>query len=665
MFNQLAIDDTEDRFSQTAIKLQDVDGTYYYMAYKLEEVDKIKVMDKIFDYVQPLITIPTTIGSTIELPKTTYYNGTIAWSSSDSSIISSAGKVVNPDVDTEVELTYTISILGKTRSFDITVTVLAEGETEIVTQPEWEEVALKEILNDDAIYNELYAELLDNYVYGTSGSTNVDKALMATRDELGFVIYDKFIGMDYQSLDKTFTLDRKGDKVLICSFEKTLVGDTPYEVTADELFEYTLTNNAALYTLYATQDKELLYSVYYNQVFGDQLDITKNKTDRMDSMYTAISNAKSTYVYYKQLYEQMGSDFGYSTFADYSYAQYGAKTEYALLQYFVTSTLQPYLIQETVDDLNVIDALYDKVQEYYDNYLSLDVTHVLIHLDFNEDGSPDDFYEYQESLTEAEAQAFDALLAELEFAIDEYAGTFTELVTEYNDASREDETWGKFKQNGFFIVTEDLNYIDEDGKSHSRTYVGENTGVKDQFVPEFVDALVELYDIYQLPQKKDKDEMYSPIVTTEFGLHLIKVEQGDDFEQPSCQFEEEDSANPKYSVGVENDSDAPSLEQLKLYALYTYYAMVYDLADADIETQYGITVPNIPVAVKSALDTYFKDILSSIYVLGTININMADRISSGEFVGTGYSDLTNTQLMTMLSDVESVYYQAILGEYFD
>ncbi len=662
LFNTLAISADDERYSNTPTLLSNGNAGYYYMTYKLDETIKIDIMTTIFDYLEPTVVIPATIGSSVVLPTTTYYNGTIAWSSDDSEIISSQGVVVNPDVDTDVELTFTLSVFGKTRSFTRTVTVLAEGDTAEVTAVEWTEVSLKTILNDNTVYDLLYDRLLEDYVYGTSGATNIETALLETRSDLGFVIYDRYLGIDYQSLDAGFLLNSKGDKDLICSFDKTLTSDEAYEITADDLFSYTLSRNAALYTLYAAQAKELLYSVYFENIFGDQTDLMKNKSDRMDEMYTAIDNSKSEYVYYESLYASMGSTFGYTSYIEYAYARYGVKSEMALLQYFVTSELQPHLIQESTELYEVVEALYPEVQDYYENYFSLDVNQVLIHLDFDEDGSPDDFNEYKDSLTVAETDAFNALLGQLEIAIDEFQGTFAELVVEYNDASREDETWGEFKQNGFLIMTESLNGTDDDGVSHSLTYSG-TYGVKDTFVEEFVDALISLYGEYQLPQNLDKDSLFSDLVTTEFGLHLIKVEQGDDFEQPSAEYSETDAANPEYTVGSENDEEMPSLEQLELFALYTYYAMVYDLTDADIETRYGITIPSIPTSVNTALVTYFDNLLSSTYVLGTININIADRIADGEFLTVSYGNLDNATLMVMLDEVRDVYFDAILGDY--
>ncbi|XMB71906.1 hypothetical protein RJI07_07340 [Mycoplasmatota bacterium WC30] len=663
LFNQLSLVD-EARYSEAPQLLQTSKTNYYYMAYKLTEPTKEDMMSTLFDYLEPLIVIPTIIGDSIELPTTTYYDGTITWSSSDSDIITNAGVVTTPEADEDVTLTYTISVLGVSRAFMVDVKVLADGETVEVTEPNWTEVSLEEIINDPTAYDYLYNKLLDDYIYGTDSESNINDVLQETRIELGFNIYDRYLGMDYQAMDATFDYSSKGDKNIMASFDKTLTSDEPYEVTADQFYEFALTKNAALYTLYAAQYKELINSDYYTEVFGTQTNIAKNKSDRMDDMYDAITSTKEYYSYLQQLYGQYGMEFGYASFSDYAYSQYNTKTELALLKYFVAGEIQPYLIDETIDAKNAISGLYPSVQEYYENYFSLNVTHVLIHVDYDDDSSPDDYYEYKDSLTVEELAAFDSLQAGLEIAIDEFDGTFTELIEAYNEATREDDTWGIYKQNGFLILTEDLNIVDSEDDTivHSLTYSGEY-GIKDNFVSEYVDALIALYQEYQLEQNLDKTELYSDLVVTEFGIHIIKATQGDDFEKPTCDFEEEDPLNPEYSDGSENSSEAPSLEQMQLYAQYRFYSMVYDLSDTDLEENLGITIPYIPTSVSNAYDVYLADLLGQLYVVGTVNVNMAERLYSGNFVDNSYTVETNDDLLALLQEIGNIYDEAIFGDY--
>ncbi len=661
MFDTLNIADEDvERYS---LAPESING-YYYLIYKLTEGTKEDFMQTIWDYLDPLVVIPTTVGADIELPTSTYYSGTISWTSGDTTIIASDGTITLPTEDTVVTMTYKLTVLGETHTGTIDVTVLADGETVEVTEPEWEEVSLETIINDPTGYEYLYNKLLDDYIYGDDGSDNIEAYLQTLRADLNFQIFDHYVGLDYQALDSTFVLNEKGDKTILASFDSTLTSDEELVITADDFLEFALTKNAALYTLYASQYKELLYSSYFEMIFGTQTDLMKNNTTAMDEIYASLDNAKSYYSYLEQMYAQYGLSLGYASFSEYAYSQYGTKTELELLQYFVGARLQPYLIEETLNSLDIVNAIQATVQDYYDNYFSLSVNQLLVYLDFDEDGTPDNFFDYKDELTVDQETTFAQLQARLEQAIDEYDGTFSELITEYNDATREDETWGEFKQNGFFMLTEYLDTVDSDDSSvyHSLTYSGDY-GVKDTYVPEFVDALIALYQEYQLPQNQDKDEMYSPTIETEFGLHIILATQGDDFDKPSAAFAEDDPDDPEYSVGSENDSDVPSLEQMQLYALYQFYSTAYDLTDDTIEETYGITIPDLPTSVEDALDVYVGDILSGFYVLGTINVNISERLMDGQFVSNIYTTNNDAVLMTMLSEIKDIYFTAVFSDY--
>lgn len=666
LFGTLTLDEDGDQFTINPKLLADSSNNYYYMMFKLDEAVKEEILDELFEDVQATVVIPTTLASTYSLPTTTYYNGSIAWSSDNSEVITSTGTVTNPEADTEVELTYTITLFGETKSYNVRVTVKAENaENETVTEPEYTELTLSDLITDQTIEGLLNNDLLDDYIIDANDEGHVNSALAAKRLELGIQIYDRYLELDYLSVDPNYVSNNSGDKNIIISFDKTFTSEEAYSITVDEFFDDVMDKNAALYLLYAAQQKEMINSAFYTEIYGEERDVTKNKSDAMDKMYEQVTSAKSQYSYYEQLYAQMGSSFPYDSFGDYSYATFGSKTEFGLLEYFTATSLQAHLIQETIEDYSIIEALLDTVEEYYDNYFEMYVTHLLIHVDFDEDGDPDDYYEYRETLVGQDLIDFDALVAGLEFDAENFDGTLTELVTEYNQASRDDETWGAYKQAGFLIITQDLNYTDDDGNVFARTYHGENTGSKDLFVEEFTTALIALYDDYSDPLNIDKDEMISDIVETDFGMHLIKVTKGTNFERPSAEFpgdSEEDPAD--YSTGSVNTEGCPSLEQLNLYAQYFFYSMVYDLTDADIEDKYDIVVPNLPVSVTETLDVYFQEILTSVYVVGTLNLNMVDRLVDGEFKTSSYTDATNEELMADLQVVYDIYFDAILSDYF-
>lgn len=641
-------------------------ATFYYMTFKLQEPTKLNLGKTVLDLIESSIVLPETVVDDFVLPTNNQYGATVSWVSADKTVISNTGVVTTPDVATIVDMSYTIKVLGETRTGKISVNVLPTGETSEVTEPVISYPSLKTLINNTAIYNELSATLVEDKVYGSSGATNVSKKLVEMRTEVGFEIFDYYMAQDYRETDSNFEQTNSGDKKVLARIAKTLTSEEAVEFTADDLFIYSLEKNPAIYTLYASQFKELLYSEYYTEAFGDERNINKNDTARMDEMHAVVANSKQYYIYMKSLYEQYGMSYPHRSFLDYAYSQYGTKTETELLQYFINSELRPYLINEVIEEYNIIENLYDIVEDNYDNYFSLDVVQLLIFFDFDEDGNPDDYNEYFDSLNTAKQDELIALTAAFENAIRDYEDNFADLVNEYLKATRTDETWGEFKQAGFLLLTEDLNIQDSEDQEvkHSLNYNGEY-GVKDRFVPEFTEALIALYQEYSLPQNADLEELVSDLVVTEFGLHLLLVEQGDDFEQFSAAYSSDAEDADKYSDAVFNDSDKPTLAQIELYAQYKFYAMVYDLSDTEIEQKFNITVPKIPDSVSEALEFYFDEVISEFYVLGTVNIKMAELLQDGNFLGNDALDMTNEELIANLVEIEEAYYGAILSKYLD
>lgn len=635
----------------------------YYMVYKLAQPDKVAVYQIMLDYIQENIILPSYTVDNLTLPTTGWYGAKITWYTSNSALITTAGVVTLPTADTAVTLTYTITANGVARTGTKVITVLASGTTEVVRQNLEAEVPFKTILNDPTMYGKLYTQLLNDAVYGDNGNTNISDHMIALRQEYNLTIYDYYLQLDYQQADADYVINDKGNKEVLFSLSGHPGDDSAtYEVTADDYFNYVIAKNSALYLLYASQLKELVYSPYFEIMFGSETDLSKNKSTKMDDMYTQVKSAKDYYVYLQNLYATYGLTFTYASFNDYIYLQYSVKSESELLSYFVLGALQPFIINEAVQNYDLVPLMYDSVKDYYDNYFSLNVTHLVIYVDFNEDGSPDNFNDYYDGLTVDQQDAFDTLIAQFEAAIDDFDGDYTEFVTAYQEASRDDATWGAFKQAGIWVLTEDLNQTDDNGDAHSVTYSGDY-GVKDTYVPEYVSALLNLYNLYQLEENQSLDELQSSLITTEFGYHLILVTPGDDFAKPTAAFTETDPANPIYSAGSENPDGMPTLEQLNLYATYYFYSIVYDLTDAEIESQYGITVPDLPATVTAALDVYFKAQLEGAYVLGTVNIILADSLQTGTFVDTTYNTRTDAEIKAMMEAVKDVYYQALYSDY--
>lgn len=663
-----------------------VSGTsFHFLVYKLTQPEKTDYITPMLEEVAKTIVLPAQTAENLTLPTTGAYGSTISWTSANTTIVSNAGVVTKPAEDTDVKLTYTITLNAIKKTGEITVKILKRGDTSPVTN-DYVPVTFKSLLNDDAFYDELFQVLVDARMNDSSnGQKYQTEKLTKMRKESGLVIYDRYIALDYQQIDSTFELNKKGHKSLIASLSSrpALNSETKVEVvldvTADDLYEYALAKNAALYTIYAAQWNEILNSQHFVDFFGAQTDIVKNKSDKMTEMRESVAGFKQQYVYYQQLYAQYNMSFPYATVSDYAYIQLGAKTEADMLQYFVKGALQPHFIQAMIDRLDIIDLLYDQILENYENYFSLKITHLIIHFDFDEDGRLDNYFDYVDGLEQAELDAHEAMKAAFETAILEYldastSNSYTTLVSVYNNATREDATWGAYKQAGFLLKTETLSQTsayDNQTSSPSLYYSGE-FGVEGRYVGEYVDAMIALYNEYRLEQNSGLAKLRSPLVTTEFGLHLLDATKGDKFAQPSAKFVD---TNNGYDPAVANASDIPSLEQLKLYAVYIFYDLVYDLTDTEVEAKYGIDVPDFPTSVKNALQFYLGGrqlvsnnmslvgMISEVYTVGALNIEMAHLMDSGRFVATDYLAKSDAELHQELIAVADVYYQAIFAKY--
>ncbi len=658
----------ESPYTASAKSYPSANDTAFYLIYKLSEEVKLNADDLMIDNIESQIAIPTTIGGNITLPTTGWYGSTIAWTPSSTTYITNQGVYTAPTEDKQVTMKYRISFNGKTRDGEIPVTILAEGDTINIEASTDVEIPFETILNDSILYGTLRTTLLEKKISGSTATTTINAKLASMRAKYGFEIKDYYLGLEYAQVDKTYVATKKGDKTIFASFSgRPGNEDQPIEITADQYFEYALAKNASLYTMYASQYKEILYSTYFEEIFGTQTNLLKNKTDRMADLFTYVEQVKDYYPYLQRLYAQYGMAFPYSSFQDYIYLEHnGAKNETDLLENAVLSGLQPYLISETIDDYSLLELIYQTVEDYFNNYFSLNVTHLLLFFDFDENGKADDYFEYVEGLSVPEAESLETLKANFETAILDYLSdantTFTTLVTAYRAASRENATWGVYKQNGFNLLTQNLNTTDDNDVSHSLQYSG-TYGVSESYVPEFVDALIQLYQDYILPQNVAKTQMYSELVNTVNGVHLILATKGDNFTQPKTNFTETNPANPDYTAGLESTENMPTMAQIEVYAEYYWLSQLYDLTDTTVEAKYGITIPKIPASMKTALEFYFGDLISKLYVLGTININEADRLVDGRFIASDYTAKTNAELLAMLTATKEAYYEALFSVY--
>lgn len=519
-----------------------------------------------------------------------------------------------------------------------------------VTDFSGDEAALVALIGQST-YDTIESTIQETNVTTTGYTANRISELRAAND---LVIYDYYLGIDYQSIDASYVLNEEGDEAIVASFADTTI-------TADQLFISAMATNGGIYALYAAQ-MIVAMDQYFAQVYCEE--------DQVNCSYNLDENTSAKLAADKASLEELRASFEasyyvyYYTFEEYMYLAYGAKTETEmLLKYYVKSTLQPYLVYDEIkkNDWELLTGyLYNLIQDYYDNYFSLNVQHLLIYVDHNEDGTQDNYADFVAGLDD-QAQ-YDQLLSDFVSAIRTYLGasttnTFATLIDTYNKAKRTDPIWGQFKNYGFYLMTENLS------STASLTYL---TTV-DTYETPFVEGLVATYEQYNEAANIDKASIYyDNTVETSYGVHIIYATKGSDFERPTAAFTMtyDTAGDPNYTVGIENDSDMLSVEQLKIYAEYRFYQIIYG-TDATAEEDYGFTFPLIPTSVMDAIDAYFADLYDSMYVVGFLNVIVSNKLQEGTFVNdyASYCSYTDAELKARISDIGDIYFKQLFSAY--
>jgi hypothetical protein len=349
----------------------------------------------------------------------------------------------------------------------------------------------------------------------------------------------------------------------------------------------------------------------------------------------------------------------YYTFEEYIYLAYGAKSDAEMIEnYYIKSKLQPFIIYDQLkkDNFALIGEYFEAlVQDYYDNYFSLNVKTLLIFVDRDENGSPDNYVDFLADLTDR--VAYDAKLAAFETAINDYIEEndvvdFSVIVTAYNTARRNDAVWGEFKQFGFGLNA------GNPSSGGSITYLNTIDTYEDELVAGFQAA----YNAFLLPENVSAASYFhDELIQTKAGMYLIYAEKGTNFTKPSAQFTMTyTNSVPNYSVGSENEGHVPSIAQLKLFSEKRFYEIVYGTESSVGET-YGVTVPKLPSSLLTAMDVYYTKLHDSIYVVGFLNIIVADLLAAGTFQTTNpeYSSQTDAAIKTTLQAIKDLYFDQV------
>ncbi len=500
-------------------------------------------------------------------------------------------------------------------------------------------------------YDEIQQDIIQSNL---DSSGFVSNRMSDLRAEHNFVMYDYYMQYDYQNIHPIYDINTDGSETILASYDDV-------QITPDQFLTNVLNMNAKLYLVSAAQDKALMASHYEDIYCPDSEDACE---------YNFIDNTSAAMLANIDKYNNLEDQFqqsGYASyykFEEYLYLAYGAKNENEMLgKYYVKSSLQPlYLYDHLSDnDYAILKEMQQYIDFYYNNYFNLDVLNLEIYFDKDEDGSPDNYSDFYDGLTDK--TAYDNLLADFEQAIRDYLANNDDDVkafaSAYQAASMDDATWGQYKTYGFKVKETNMS------SSASLTY---KTALSKGLDQSYIDALEALYNAYILPENQAKDFMYSDsFIETSDGVNLIYATPGDEFAKPTFKFAMtyDGDNNPMYTVGLENENDTYTLEQLKLFAEYRINEILGDMTD--LNSVYGIENPVIPDSLMDAYNAYFVDVYNTIYNVGYLNMLLIDELLNGTFTNevASYCSVSDADLRAGMNSMYQVFSDDLFSSFAD
>ncbi len=410
-------------------------------------------------------------------------------------------------------------------------------------------------------------------------STYISSKVSALYQDKELNIYDKVVRAFYEQNYgyKGTTKDRSGDVIATIDGKDILVDD-----------------------FYAQLEKS--YGINLS------LDLASNKLLLASTKYTIDAKEMDTF---KTQFEDIISQFSANNFASAGFPASMGRESFLLLA-FGSKTNQeainqlyvyPELRQQYMDDLeahystqdaSVYEKLADLAALQYNNFKSINVSHLLVYFDENGDGTPDNPQDYLDKLDAATVAQIKAGLVDLvELVYDRignytgHAAGLTAIATEFNNSGRIlrgsvtppydyqiEQLWSEYRKLGFYLKFET---ISSQITNTSNFITG--SSVLD---PVFYNRAMALHQ--QLVEIEDDDakfpllDLYGTVITetaldevmSDFGWHLILATSMG--KKTSAVFSAADDEDGKYvssddeTLNVYNeDSETLTASQIKFY----------------------------------------------------------------------------------------------------
>jgi hypothetical protein len=313
--------------------------------------------------------------------------------------------------------------------------------------------------------------------------------------------------------------------------------------------------------------------------------------------------------FFSNEYEQFGFSPTQITWPQFIYLAFNYRSELRLYNEFIAQEVVEANFIRLSQLPTSADIYYDLMVDRYNNFFSIDLIHLLIHLDNNNDGDPDPLLTNTWTTDQINlANSFADLLRERVQTLSEQEEltlqSFNELVNEYNNVIRvtgddeEQSVWLPFKEAGLLVRVEDL-----------------NTVTPGMMVVPFENEARSMYN--SMVQTVARNLISSNNVQSQFGVHVIYA---DNFTPKLNAFPTNPTLNlpSRDDVLVFESADQSTLSEDVILFLNTYYVPVRD----EYRNSYRIDFFNQELINKGTLEFTDPSIATAFnnYITATKNL---------------------------------------------
>ncbi len=362
------------------------------------------------------------------------------------------------------------------------------------------------------------------------------------------------------------------------------------------------------------------------------LDLASNKLFEQSTKYTVSDTDMADY---QSQFEDIISQFSADNFSSNGYPASMGRQNFLLLAFGSTSNeeainqlfVYPDLRQQYLDDkeaqyTDVYSKLADLAALQYNNFESINVSHLLIYFDKNGDGTPDDPTAYLDSLgATSAAQVLDGLtnLVQLIYSrLGNYTGMaagLSAIATEFNNSGRIvtgsvtppydyqiEQLWAPYRQLGFYLKYETIS----SAITNTSNFITGSSVLDQVFYDRAMQMLTTLQGMADDESKFPYLDLYDSVITnaaldevkSAFGWHLILATSVAD--KVSAIYDSADDETGKY-VSADGTLNAYNNTSETLTASQVEYYIKESATDEGVV---------LPTNVQSAITAYLTPVLT-------------------------------------------------------